>query len=586
MAEHGSSTPAGSPSPALEALAQEERRGQEGPQRQPGKWCKPLPLGAEGRCALRRSGRAPVRRSGRAFATVATSAAALAFLTAVGPAPSSAVSPPSGPSTESRPATPSRFVPGPCPATPEPIAALGHARCGFLEVPENRAHPGRRTIRLAVAVIPATPARPAHPAGAAEDPVVFMAGGPGGDTFDDIPFLTASGLNRDRELIIMAQRGNRYSQPNLACPEVDRFNAKAVGLRYDAPSTGRLLVRAVKECRNRLAASGRIDLSAYNTTENAADFADLRKALRIDRWNVYGYSYGSNLALTYLREHPQGIRAVALDSVAPPRVVSLPWTWSSAREGIAAVLAACAAEPRCKSRYPDLPRTLTQQVRRLEARPLTLNARPPRGGDPVKVVLDGGALVDLLVANTVRPPDVPAAVEELAHGRPERFAQARAASSVPVVGEVAHGLIESVACSEWVPGHPASDLLRAGRRAFPGWPDTVLAQAPQLPFQHQVCRAWDVPDRTRSQRVATSSSVPALIVSGTFDTKTGASWGRYAARTLSRSTTVRIPGIGHWVVPQSPCAQRVLASFLARPTAPDTGCAAGLTPKPFTISPK
>ncbi|MEU8548186.1 alpha/beta hydrolase [Streptomyces roseoverticillatus] len=204
----------------------------------------------------------------------------------------------------------------------------------------------------------------------------------------------------------------------------------------------------------------------------------------------------------------------------------------------------------------------------------------------MKVVLDGGALLNLLVANAVPAADAPAAIEELAHGNPARFAQAHAAGSVPSIGEVAHGLIESVACGEWVPGHPASDLFHAGRRAFPGWPDTVLSQAPQLPFQHQLCRAWDVPDRTRSQRVATSSAVPALIVSGTFDMKTRARWGRYATRTLSGSTIVRIPGTGHWVVPRSPCAQRVLASFLARPTAPDTGCVAGLTPKPFTISPK
>ncbi|MFJ3202609.1 alpha/beta hydrolase [Streptomyces sp. NPDC086989] len=57
--------------------------------------------------------------------------------------------------------------------------------------------------------------------------------------------------------------------------------------------------------------------------------------------------------------------------------------------------------------------------------------------------------------------------------------------------------------------------------------------------------------------------------------KTGPSWAQKAARTLSRSTTVQVPGIGHWVVPQAPCAQKVLASFLARPTAPDTGCLAG-----------
>ncbi|SOB86191.1 alpha/beta hydrolase [Streptomyces sp. 1331.2] len=449
----------------------------------------------------------------------------------------------------------------------------------MLEVPESRADRGGRTVRLAVAIVPATSGKPAG------DPVVFMEGGPGGDAFGSIPFLVASGVNHDRDLIVMAQRGTLHSQPALLCPEIDRFTAEAVGLRYDAPSTGRRLVRAAKECRDRLAADG-TDLDAYNTTENAADFADLRRALGIERWNVYGYSYGTELALTYLRLHPEGIRSVAIDSVVPPDIVSLPWTWDSAREGIGAVLAACAAQPVCGRRFPDLPETLTEQTRRLEAHPLRLTAQPPSGGDPVEVVLDGGALVNLLVANAVKAVDVPAALDELARGNPERFARAQAAGARTAVGETAHGLTQSVACSEWVPGYTRRDLLEAGREAFPGWPDRVLAQAPQLPFEDRVCRAWDVADRTDVQRVATVSDVPTLVLSGTFDAKSGAAWGPYAARTLSRSTTVRIPGIGHWVVPQSPCAQRVLASFLADPTAPDTACAAGLAPKPFTITPE
>ncbi|MFD0514904.1 alpha/beta fold hydrolase [Streptomyces aureus] len=301
----------------------------------------------------------------------AAAGAALACLAAFGPTQSNAA-PPLAHTAGPSPAGPARFVPGPCPKTPEPIDALSTARCGHLEVPENRGRPGGRTIKLAVAVIKAASAKPSA------DPVVFMAGGPGGDTFDDIPILVDSGLNKDRDLIIMAQRGNLYDQPNLACPEIDRFNAKAVGLGYDSASAQRLMLDAVKKCRDRLKGDG-VDLSSYNTTENAADFADLRTALGISRWNVYGYSYGSDLALTYLRLHPKGIRAVAIDSVTPPQSAILPWGWSSAREGIDNILEACAAEPRCKSRYPDLATTLTEQVRRLEAKPLTLNAKPPSG---------------------------------------------------------------------------------------------------------------------------------------------------------------------------------------------------------------
>ncbi|MFJ7590059.1 alpha/beta fold hydrolase [Streptomyces sp. NPDC097617] len=525
-----------------------------------------------------RSTRISAAVSGRtAGARRAATAAVLVLLAAAVPVSGAGAA--ATPSAHGPSAPPPRFVSGPCPETPEPIPVLEHARCGFLEVPENRERPGGRTVRLAVAVVPAASAKPAA------DPLVYMAGGPGGDAFGDIPFLVEAGLNRDRELIVMAQRGNLHSRPNLACPEIDRASAQAVGLRYDDPSARTLLLRAAEQCRGRLTADG-TDLGAYNTGENAADFADLRTALGIPRWNVYAYSYGTDLALTYLRDHPQGIRAVALDSVTPPQTVSLPWTWSSAREGIDTVLRACEAQPACKSRYPDLDRTLAEQVRRLEERPLTLEAVPPQGGKPVKVVLDGGALLNLLVGNAVPAAEVPAALDELARGNPERFARARAAGAHPAVGETAYGLTESVACAEWAPGHSESDLLKAGRRAFPGWPDSVLTHAPQLPFQHEVCRVWNVPDRTGSQRVTPVSPVPTLIVSGTFDAKTGASWGERTARTLSGSTVVKIPGTGHFVVPQSPCAQQVLASFLARPTAPDTSCAADVRPKPFTIVPR
>lgn len=222
----------------------------------------------------------------------------------------------------------------------------------------------------------------------------------------------------------------------------------------------------------------------------------------------------------------------------------------------------------------------------LEANPLKLNTRPPGAGNPVGVVLDGGTLLNMMVGFNVKPVDIPAALEELGRGNPQRFAQGRAKDAVQPKGLVAHGLTQSVACAEWVPGTSEPDVAAAGREAFPGWPETVLAQVPQLPFEYDVCKVWNVADNAARHRVATVSSVPALVISGTFDMKTGANYAKDASRTLSRSTSVLVPGIGHWVVPQSKCAQQVLASFLARPTAPDTTCVAGLAPAPFTIAPK
>jgi pimeloyl-ACP methyl ester carboxylesterase len=135
-----------------------------------------------------------------------------------------------------------------------------------------------------------------------------------------------------------------------------------------------------------------------------------------------------------------------------------------------------------------------------------------------------------------------------------------------------------VVCSEWEPSEPKSDLLQRGRRAFPHYPASVLAQAPQIPFTFSDCRIWDVPKAPAAQRAVTQSTIPTLLLSGTFDAVTPPSQARLAARTLPNSTVVAIPGVGHDPVAKSRCAQRVLASFLSTPSAPRTGCVARLAP--------
>ncbi len=460
-----------------------------------------------------------------------------------------------------------RFEAAPCPKTPEPFKELQHARCGFLIVPENRLSGKSRIIRLAVAIIPSR-SKPARP-----DPVVFAAGGPGEAAILDTPFLVHAGVNRNRDLIIMSQRGTLYDAPDLNCPELDQYYARQISLVYDAPSTGRAQAKAAAACHRRLIDQG-IDLSAYNTTENEQDFVDLRSVLGIHQWNVYGYSYGTDLALSLMRDHPDGIRTAIIDSVVPPNIVSLPWTWSSAREGITAVFNECRAEPACNSKYPDLLGTFIKTVQRLEAAPIVRRVVPPQGGPAVKVVLDGGTIVNMAVGNRPKAQDMPAALFNLANGDPRMFLEARAAGAgVPEVPEQAQGMTQSFICREWEPYGSPSAILRAGRREFPTLPDSVLINAPQLPFEHELCQVWNVPVGPPSQRIRVRSAIPTLVVSGTIDAKTGARWGAYAASTLPNSTYVRIEGIGHWVIAQSPCAQRIFQSFLAHPHSVDTACA-------------
>lgn len=471
-------------------------------------------------------------------------------------------------------ATTPRFEPAPCPQLLEPVAGSDAWHCGYLVVPENRANPNGRTIRLAVARVPAATPTPAP------DPVVYLAGGPGEDAVQGADFVMGAGLDRDRELILIAQRGTYSNQPALTCTEIDRFHADNVAMVSDASAT--------RTCHDRLAATG-ADLRAYNTTENAADIADLRTALGIDQWNVYGLSYGSELALTYMREHPEGIRAVTIDGVVPPDVVSPSWFWSSAREAFDNVFGACEADLACRDQFPNLAGTFTSLVRQLEAVPVETSVTMPDSDLSVKVVLSGGALVNWMMRMVSRgenATEVPYAIDQLAHGHPEIVAAEWAESwaAAKFVGQYSYGLDFGATCSEWVAYDPPSRLLEQGRSAFPDYPDSVLAHPPPFPFGIDECQAWNVPKAPESVRAPARSSIPTLIVSGMFDARTGAQWGDYVARQLSHSTSIAIPGVGHAAVITSKCAQDVVASFFRTPGSPDTSCVATISPKPFKVS--
>ncbi|WP_324290552.1 alpha/beta hydrolase [Streptomyces sp. H27-H5] len=205
----------------------------------------------------------------------------------------------------------------------------------------------------------------------------------------------------------------------------------------------------------------------------------------------------------------------------------------------------------------------------------------------MKVVLDGGALVNWMTSATHVAPQVPAGLDELAHGKPQRIARQWAGGklSPAAIGRVAHGLVYGVFCSEWTPYEGQEQALKGGQEAFPSFPRSVQAQAPQLAFLRPDCDVWNVPAAAPSIRDVTRGDIPTLALSGSFDSQTGADNGPYVARTLSKAKVVTIPYQPHVVIATSKCAQEIAVSFFENPEAPKTACLKGLEPPEFEIAP-
>jgi pimeloyl-ACP methyl ester carboxylesterase len=477
-----------------------------------------------------------------------------------------------------------RFVPGPCPAMPQPIPALKEARCGRLLVPENRAHAGGKMISLSVAIVKSAAAQ------AKPDPIVWFAGGPGDDAITEIPMALAGKLNADRDVIFMSQRGTYSAVPKLTCESIDRWPEDTLNMPYDAAATAKAYYQATVACLKVLAARTS-DLGAYNTLESAADYDDLRRALHIDKWNVYGISYGTDLALTYMKTHPSGIRSVAIDGVFPPQLAGGVSSWTSAGEGIKAVFAACQAQAACRNRYGDIGATFRRLVIQYEAAPKTVSVAVPGQSGKVKVKISGGMLLQWAVSpGTHLAPKMPAAFYALAHGDPAPIASTWAIPKLDPngVGVVSNGLFFGVACGEWVPYETEQQVVAAGRRAFPTFPMSILRVAPNLPFMRQNCAATNVRPAPALVREATRSNLPTLVVNAQYDGQTAASFGALVARTLPNATVVTIPNIAH-VAYGSPsadankCAYAIADSFFNRLNNADTSCVRSVPPTKFEL---
>ena len=324
-----------------------------------------------------------------------------------------------GAGTAAVPAAPSAssFVPGPCPSTPDDIPELKTGKCGQLTVPEDRRHPNGRKIALSVAIIPAKSPKPKS------DPIVWLAGGPGDDAIIEIPLATAGKLNANRDVIFMSQRGTYTANPKLTCESVDRWPAETLNMPYDAPATGNAYVVATLKCRRELAALT-TDLGAYNTLESADDLEALRVALHVAKWNIYGISYGTDLALTYMRRHPGGIRSAGIDGVFPPSLAGGAAAWASAAEGINAVFKACHEQPACRRRYGDIAATWQQLVLHYEATPESFAVEVPGHSGKVNVMVSGGMLLQWSVSpGTHIAGKMPASIDALANGDPDRSRQ-------------------------------------------------------------------------------------------------------------------------------------------------------------------
>ncbi|HET6442944.1 MAG TPA: alpha/beta hydrolase [candidate division Zixibacteria bacterium] len=459
---------------------------------------------------------------------------------------------------------------GVCPFAIPPNEVEGETiLCGTVIVPEERAAGAESTIRLAVVVFKATSTNPEP------DPVILLSGGPGEKTVKsalDVS-LVLNSFRDERDLIIFDQRGVGLSTPALECPEhVDAMFESLDEL--DSEVAWRNQFDAAMRCSDRLLAEG-TNLSAYNTTENAADVDDIRKALGYEEMNLYGGSYGSRLAQAVMRDHPQGVRSVVLGAVLPTDKSFFVHVSSTVVDSSLRLLAACKADSACNEAYPDLQQTLFDTIDRLNAEPVPIEVTNPLDGQTYDTWLTGdsvyGNMAFFLYITDILPV-LPQAIHDVANEEYGLMTQLSSTSLV-MFDALSRGMEFSVFCAEDLIGVTEEQYLEK-RLEMPR--QLVGMTDPEDILEYGffgICKNWPVEEEDPVVKEPVVSDIPTLLLEGEFDPVTPLIYAEEVAQHLSSSYLYEFPGVGHNVLIASSCARQIADQFMDDPTSePDASC--------------
>jgi len=444
----------------------------------------------------------------------------------------------------------------------------GEAKCGMLEVFENRATRKGRKIKINVLVLPAT-GQPREP-----DALFYFAGGPGSGATEDAAGIAQilAAVRAHRDLVFVDQRGTGQSNP-LNC---ELFNPADPQSFFGAF----LPLDDVRKCREQL--EPKADLTLYTTNIAMDDLDDIRAALGYEQINLYGGSYGTRAALVYLRRHPKHVRTAILHGVAPTNQFMPRNFPQDAERALQGVLSECEADEACRTAFPQVKADAQRVLEQLLQSPAQAEVQLPRSQDRVTLRLNRNLAAEAIRYMLYSPGGagrVPLVLHQAAKGNYVPLTQAALHFRRNLVATGSNGMYLSVTCAEDLPWVKAEEAKQLGANTFLG--------SYRYDDQSAACSLWPRAMIDSKYAEPVRSDKPVLIMTGEWDPVTPPSHGDAVAKTLSNSLHVVVPDGAHGLsgLVGFDCVERLMTQFIERGAVKglDTSCVKNIKRRGFAL---
>ena len=400
------------------------------------------------------------------------------------------------------------------------------AELGKIYVPERHAKPNGKLIELAFVRFKST-------AKTLSSPIIYLAGGPGGSGINlakSARFPLFMAMREFGDVIALDQRGTGLSKPNLTCKEtfdypLDKATEKVEALR--------LYKEKSKSC-SKFWRNQDVDLTAYNTNENADDLEVLRKALGARKITLWGSSYGTHLGLAFVRRHEKSIyRAVFSGVEGADDTFKLPSALDAQLELVSDLVKKDAT---LSEKILDFIELVKRVFAKLEKEPVEVETK---NGKIKLGKFDAQQLTIALLGDRTGKEVLPALFYDFEKGNYDSpyvkyFAQIIAQQRL---GELGSAMAFAMDCASFASKSRLARINREGK-------NSILGDSLDFPFP-DVCAAWGVLKLESGFRRPMKSNLKVLFLSGTFDGRTPPRNAEEILKGFPNGRHVLIEGAGH-----------------------------------------